>query len=74
MKRSTLITAVVLIGTLIGIIVALFLEASAGPTFRAEDYESVQECVRNIPAEWGPGSLQRDGAEQACMYVHGRGR
>ena len=74
MKRSTALTAAVLVGALVAIIIALFMEAAAGPTFRAEDYESVQECMRAIPAEWGPGSLQRDGAEQACMYVHGRGR
>jgi hypothetical protein len=74
MNRLTLITAAVLAVIIGGIIVALLLEAGSGPSFRAEDYDSYQECVRNIPAEWGPGSFQRDGAVDACMYVHQRGR
>ena len=73
-KRSTVITALVLVAIIAAIMVALFMEAAAGPSFRAEDYGSVDECIRNIPAEWGPGSLQREGARDACMYVHGRGR
>ena len=60
-------------GVAVGV-AALFMEAASGPTFRAEDHPDLQACMRAIPAEWGPGSLQRDGAEQACMYVHGRGR
>lgn len=74
MTRSSWITAAVLAAIAIAITVALVLEASAGPSFRAEDYASFQECVQNIPAEWGPGSMQRSGAEQSCMYVHNRGR
>jgi hypothetical protein len=74
MNRLTLITAAALALIIGGIMVALLLEASAGPSFRAEDYDSYQECVRNIPAEWGPGSIQREGATDACMYVHQRGR
>ena len=72
MNRSTWITALVLGLTIIGITVALLIETNRGPSFRAEDYDSYQECVANIPAQWAPGSLQRDGAEEACMYVHGR--
>lgn len=72
MKRSTWITAAVLAVIIIAIVAALFLEAGSGPTFRPEDYASHQECMRNIPAEWAPGSLQRSGAEDACMYVHRR--
>ncbi len=74
MNRLTWITAAVLALIIGAIVVALFLEASAGPSFRAEDYSSHQECLRNIPAEWGPGSIQRSGAEEACMYVHQRRR
>lgn len=72
MSRSTWITASILAGIIALIVVALLLEAGSGPTFRAGDHGSYQECVRNIPAEWGPGSLERSGAEEACMYVHGR--
>jgi hypothetical protein len=74
MSRPTLITALVLGLALLVVIAALFMEAASGPTFRAEDHDSYAECIRNIPAEWGPGSLQRAGAEDACMYVHGRAR
>ncbi len=74
MSRSTWITAAVLAAIVLAIVVALLLEAGSGPTFRAEDYDSYQECLRNIPREWAPGSMQRSGAEDACMYVHQRNR
>ena len=74
MTRSTLVTGIVLAAIVVAIVVALFMEAAAGPTFRAEDHGSLQECLASIPAEWGPGTLQRDGAEQSCMYMHGRAR
>jgi hypothetical protein len=73
MSRIGWTTAVVLAGTVVVIMLALFIEAASGPTFRAEDYDSYQECIRNIPVEWGLGSAQRDGAEEACFYVHRRG-
>lgn len=72
MNRGTLITALVLGLIIVGITVALLIETNRGPTFRAEDYDTLQECLANIPAEWRQGSLQRDGAEDACRYVHGR--
>ena len=72
MSRMGWLTAAVLTVIVVGIVLALFSEAASGPTFRAEDYGSYQECIRNIPAEWGPGSLQRSGAEDACSYVHRR--
>ncbi len=74
MTPSTWITAAVLTAILTAIVAALLLEAGSGPTFRAEDYDSHQECLRGIPPEWAPGSLQRSGAEDACMYVHQRTR
>lgn len=74
MNRTTLISAVVLAAVLAGIVLALFLETSRGPTFTAADYESYEECLRNIPSEWAPGSLQRSGAEESCFFVHRRGR
>lgn len=74
MSRSTWITAAVLGIIVLVIMAALFMEASSGPTFRPEDYASYAECMRNIPSEWSPGSLQRSGAEDACMYVHRRAR
>lgn len=72
MNRSAWITALVLGLTIIGITVALLIETNRGPSFRAEDYDSLQECIASIPAEWAPGSMHRDGAEEACRYVHGR--
>ncbi len=72
MNRGALITALVLGLTIIGITVALLMEANRGPSFRADDYDSLEECLANIPVEWRPGSMQRDGAEEACRYVHSR--
>ena len=74
MTRSTWITAAVLAAIVAAIVVALVVETSRGPSFRAEDHDSYEECMRNIPGEWGPGSLQRSGAEDACRYVHLRSR
>lgn len=70
MKRGTWITIAVLALMLTVIVWALFREAGQGATFRAEDYDSYEECIRNIPTEWGPGSLPRSGAEDACHYIH----
>ena len=72
MTRTGWITAAVLAVVVVIIVAALFSEAAAGPSFRAEDHATYQECLRNIPAEWGPGSMQRSGAEDACHYVHRR--
>ena len=71
MHRGAWVTALILGLIVIGITVALLIEASRGPSFRAEDYASLDECLANIPAEWAPGSMTRDGAEQACRFVHG---
>lgn len=70
MNRGAVITVVTLGLVVIGITVALLMEANRGPTFRAEDYESFQECLANIPMEWAPNSMQREGAAAACRYVH----
>lgn len=70
-NRGAVITALVLGLAVIGITVALLVEVNRGPSFRAEDYDNLQECLANIPSGWAPGSMQRDGAEQACRYVHG---
>lgn len=70
MKRSRWITAGILVLLAIGIVVALMVEAASGPTFRAEDHADYRSCLAAIPAEWGPGSLERGGAEDACRYVH----
>ena len=72
MKRSTWITATVLVAIIVAIVAALMREATSGPVFRAEDHATYGECVAAIPAEWEPGSLPRTGAEDACRYVHVR--
>jgi hypothetical protein len=72
MRKTGWITAAVLALAVLIILAALLSEIGSGPTFRAEDYTSYDECIRNIPPEWGPGSLQRTGAEDACHYVHRR--
>lgn len=72
--KGTRFTLVVLAATVAVILGALFLETSRGPTFRAADHADMGECVRNIPREWRPGSLEYDGAETACYYIHVRNR
>lgn len=72
MNRLTIITAVVLALVVVGLIAALFHEAASGPTFRAEDHSNYAECMRNIPREWLPNSLERQGAEAACVFIHQR--
>jgi hypothetical protein len=66
------ITVGVLLLVVVGVVVMLFLEAASGPTFRAEDYDTYAECMAGIPREWLPNSLERQGAETACMFVHGQ--
>lgn len=70
MSRAGWVTAVVLAAAAAAILLALFLWTGSGPTFRAADFGSYQECMANIPSEWGPGSLERSGAEDACYYAH----
>ena len=70
MKRSTAITAAVLVVITIVIVAALMREATSGPVFRAEAHADYEACVAAIPAEWERGSLPRTGAEDACRYVH----
>jgi hypothetical protein len=70
---GTRFTFVFLAATVAVILGALILQASRSPTFRAADHADMSECVRNIPSEWRPGSLEYDGAETACYYIHVRG-
>jgi hypothetical protein len=70
MTRSRWVTLLVLLAIAAGIVVALLREAATGPTFRAEDHAGYDDCLRAIPVEWRPGSLERMGAESACLYVH----
>ena len=72
MSRTTWITAGFLALALAIILAVLFIEATSGPTFRAEDHASYEACLAAIPPEWAPGSLPRSGAEDACHYVHRR--
>lgn len=74
MSKIGWVTTGVLAAMVVVILLMLFSEAASGPSFRAEDHASFQECIRAIPAEWGPGSLDRTGAEEACHYVHQRRR
>lgn len=68
MKTSTIVTLIVLAGALVLAGVAVTRWGLGGPTFRAADYDTLQECMANIPREWGPGSLERTRAEAACEY------
>lgn len=74
MTLTRWVTAVVLVLVAAAIVVALMMEATSGPMFRAEDHANYAECIAAIPAEWEMGSLNRTGAEDACHYVHARQR
>jgi len=67
---GTRFTLIFLALTVAVILTALILETSRQPTFRAADHSNMRECVENIPREWRRGSLEYDGAEAACFYVH----
>jgi hypothetical protein len=54
----------------LGILGLVWREGFGGPTFRAQDHGSYEECLRNIPGEWLPGMLERTRAETACLYAH----
>lgn len=68
MKRATKVTLLVLVLAIGGIVAALVRETSAGPSFRAADFTSLEECLRQIPESWLEGSIERTGAETACRH------
>jgi hypothetical protein len=70
MKLRSWLTLTVLGAVVLGLIILLFLEATRGPMFRAEEYDSYDECIANIPIEWRRGSVEHMGAEAACGYLH----
>lgn len=70
MKPGTKFTLLVLVLVIGGIVAALIREAGRGPSFRAGDYTSLEECLRHIPADWLDGSIERTGAETACRHLH----
>lgn len=74
MRKSTKVTLVVLVGALVLTAVAVTRWGLGGITFRAADYDTLQECMAGIPLEWGPGSLERTRAESACQYEEARRR
>jgi hypothetical protein len=70
MARSRWPTVLFLVLAVAVILVLVSRFAFSGPTFRADDYASYEECVRNIPREWGRGSVEYTRAEAACTHVH----
>jgi hypothetical protein len=67
-KTSSKISIAVLVGALIFSAVLVMREGLGGVTFRAADYDTMDECMASIPGEWLLGSLERTRAEQACHY------
>lgn len=65
---SRKLTAALLLLVIVLVLVALFRFTAAGPRFRAADYPTLAECMRAIPQEWGPGSLERERSERACHH------
>jgi hypothetical protein len=70
MLLSRWLTPLVLALALVVIVGFVAYYAFSGATFRADDYATYEECIRNIPREWGPGSLERTRAEAACVHLH----
>jgi hypothetical protein len=68
MKGSSKLTAAALGLLLVVIFLIVMREAMGGPTFRAAEYATYDECMANIPREWLLGSLERTRAEAACHY------
>ena len=62
------LTAVLLLLVIVLVVVALFRFTAAGPRFRAADYSTLAECMRAIPQEWRPGTIERERAERACQH------
>lgn len=69
MKQRTVITALLLGGFVVALVILLMREAARGPTFRAADHATYPECIAAIP--FAPGSLEYSGAERACEHEHG---
>jgi hypothetical protein len=67
-KKSSRISLAVLTAALVFVAVLVVREGLSGVTFRAGDYDSIQECLANIPREWLPGSMEHTRSEQACHY------
>lgn len=70
MARSRWPTILILGLAVVVILIFLFRFTLSGPTFRAADHASYEECVRNIPREWARGSIEHMRAETACQHVH----
>jgi hypothetical protein len=70
MRRSRWVTLVALLLTAVGVMWLAARYAFSGPTFRAADHASYDECVRNIPREWLRGSIEHTRAESACAHQH----
>lgn len=69
-KKGSRTTLVTLVLTIVLIMAALMHEAAENPSFRAADYDSLEECLQEIPAAWPSGSIERTGAETACRHTH----
>jgi hypothetical protein len=72
MTRRSWYTLIILAVMVVGIVALLLREAASGPTFRADDHATLQECIANIPVAWPRGSLEYTGAEAACQFAHQR--
>jgi len=70
LTRARFVIAILAI-TVAGITAALFFELG-GNTFRADEFDSYDECVRAIPTGWVPGSLDHERALAACEATHAR--
>ena len=74
MTRTTRISAIILITVIVGVVIALMWQTTRGPSFRPDDYDTLADCVANIPEAWMRGSTERSSAEASCGYADQRRR
>ena len=74
MTNTTRISAIILVAVIVGMVVALMMQTARAPSFRPDDYNTLAECVANIPQEWKRGSTERESAETSCGYADQRRR
>jgi hypothetical protein len=69
-RKSTVRLLAVFAAMIVVISIALFWESLSGPTFRASDHASLEECLESIPGEWARGSIEYIRASEACAWQH----
>lgn len=65
-SKGTIWTTLFFVVLIAGILFALYRDAFNGPVFDPSKYPTMPACMAAIPAQWQPGSLDRQRAEAGC--------